>query len=452
MKPGDTRLLSCGFGAFGTLGLGEDDCCEAEIPTILPVSRNVNFVSICAGSFSNAAIDSDGQLWTWGQQDGGGLGRDGGEFSPERVSLPARVKKMSAGDEHMAALLEDGRVFCWGAFKNDGRVGHHLDSAGEVVDTQPTPFEIEFPTSKPMIDVASGANHVVTLSSAGDVYAWGVTVFGTLTSKRLYTQQMSPRIVATVKSKKMKLKFRAIFCGSHNIFAVNRDGLLFAMGQDIFGQLGDPEKEYEMHANNSLRPIPALSGKRVRSVSAGAHHVLCLTEEGEAFSWGRNASGMLGRVTLCPPKEFESVTPEVNPSPTPIFFANGCQIISTGEHHSHILQGGEVKAFGQASEHRLGTGDEEDPPIGTMDFVFTEEQLAGFEVKAISGGSQHTLFLLERPSILQKGHLKTMAINLPNDGGLIRWVKISVFYRFEASWIGEKCDGNIKFHKWELRL
>ncbi len=52
---------------FCVLGVGEEDCSEAEFPKVLPLSKNVNFVHVCAGSFSNAAIDSEGGVWTWGQ-------------------------------------------------------------------------------------------------------------------------------------------------------------------------------------------------------------------------------------------------------------------------------------------------------------------------------------------------------------------------------------------------
>lgn len=62
------------------------------------------------------------QVLTFGCNDEGALGRvtDGkedAEFEAGEVDLPDKVKQISAGDSHTAALLEDGRVFAWGTFR-----------------------------------------------------------------------------------------------------------------------------------------------------------------------------------------------------------------------------------------------------------------------------------------------------------------------------------------------
>lgn len=62
-----------------------------------------------------------GQVYTFGCNDEGALGRDtseeGSEFEPGMVELPGKVVFVSAGDSHSAALLEDGKVFIWGNFR-----------------------------------------------------------------------------------------------------------------------------------------------------------------------------------------------------------------------------------------------------------------------------------------------------------------------------------------------
>jgi alpha-tubulin suppressor-like RCC1 family protein len=42
------------------------------------------------------------------------------------------------------------------------------------------------------------------------------------------------------------------------------------------------------------RPIPALSGVRVRAVAAGAVHSICVTDDGAVHSWGYSGCGALG--------------------------------------------------------------------------------------------------------------------------------------------------------------
>lgn len=61
------------------------------------------------------------KVLTFGCNDEGVLGRDtskeGIETIPGEVKLDVKAVQISAGDSHSAALLEDGHVFAWGAFR-----------------------------------------------------------------------------------------------------------------------------------------------------------------------------------------------------------------------------------------------------------------------------------------------------------------------------------------------
>lgn len=61
------------------------------------------------------------QLYTFGCNDEGALGRDtteeGSETVPAKVTLEQKVVQVSAGDSHTAALTEDGTVYIWGSFR-----------------------------------------------------------------------------------------------------------------------------------------------------------------------------------------------------------------------------------------------------------------------------------------------------------------------------------------------
>ena len=63
------------------------------------------------------------QIYTWGCNDEYALGRvtsceSGDEYLPGLVQGLDNVKiiQVSAGDNHTAALADDGRVYCWGNF------------------------------------------------------------------------------------------------------------------------------------------------------------------------------------------------------------------------------------------------------------------------------------------------------------------------------------------------
>ena len=59
------------------------------------------------------------QVFTWGCNDEGALGRDGDEYTPlPVVKLKDHViRQVSAGDSHTAALTSSGCVYFWGVFR-----------------------------------------------------------------------------------------------------------------------------------------------------------------------------------------------------------------------------------------------------------------------------------------------------------------------------------------------
>jgi len=68
------------------------------------------------------------------------------------------------------------------------------------------------------------------------------------------------------------------------------DGEVFTFGQGIDGKLG-----HGGHQNESVpRLVEALAGKKVVGASSGGCHIAVWTDEGEIFTFGFGANGMLG--------------------------------------------------------------------------------------------------------------------------------------------------------------
>lgn len=113
------NVLSCGQGEVGQLGLGED-VFEKTRPALIPSLRDI--VDISAGGMHNLCLTRRGEVYSFGCNDEGALGRatadeEGSEFEPRKIELPAPCLKISAGDSHSACLLNDGRVYAWGSFR-----------------------------------------------------------------------------------------------------------------------------------------------------------------------------------------------------------------------------------------------------------------------------------------------------------------------------------------------
>lgn len=191
--------MSCGQNEVGQLGLSED-VPEKTRPFLIPNVSNV--VDIKAGGMHSLYLTNDGKVFSFGCNDEGALGRDtsveGSEYSPGVVDLPGECVKISAGDSHSGCLLDDGRVFAWGSFRDShGNMGLTLDGNKR--------FPIAILPRMTFVDIDSGADHFVLLTNDGRVYTVGCAEQGQLgrvsarsssgESRRGKTQLLIPEIV-----------------------------------------------------------------------------------------------------------------------------------------------------------------------------------------------------------------------------------------------------------------
>jgi regulator of chromosome condensation len=113
------NLFVCGQNNFGQLGLNPDDVIEKTRPEQLPGFNNI--IEVKAGGIHSLYLTTSGEVWSFGCNDEGALGRntdkDGSETEPTKVYLPGKAVKISAGDSHSACLLDVGRAYAWGSFR-----------------------------------------------------------------------------------------------------------------------------------------------------------------------------------------------------------------------------------------------------------------------------------------------------------------------------------------------
>lgn len=168
------KVLVCGMGDIGQLGLGED---VMERRRLAPVEDIPDAVDICAGGVHNLVLTKSGDIYSFGCNDEGALGRDtseeGSESRPARIELPGKALCISAGDSHSACILEDGRVFAWGSFRDShGNMGLTIDG------NKRTPINLL--DGQLCNSIASGADHLVILDTSGKVYTVGCAEQGQL--------------------------------------------------------------------------------------------------------------------------------------------------------------------------------------------------------------------------------------------------------------------------------
>ena len=138
------------------------------------------FTQIAAGAYHTVALDENGNVWTWGYNGYGQLG-DGTNTkrnTPVAVNKPDGVEKftqITTGWYHTVAIDEDGDIWTWG--NNEyGQLGN-----GTSGSYKKTPVAVNKEQGlKTAVQVAAGAEHTVALDSQGSIWGWGNNYHGYL--------------------------------------------------------------------------------------------------------------------------------------------------------------------------------------------------------------------------------------------------------------------------------
>lgn len=384
------NVLSCGQGEVGQLGLGED-VMEKTRPALIDSLKDV--VDISAGGMHNLCLTRKGDVYSFGCNDEGALGRatadeEGSEFDPRKIELPAPCLKISAGDSHSACLLTDGRVYAWGSFRDShGNMGLTLEGNKRL------PIEV-IPGVK-SVDIASGGDHLVILTENGFVYTVGCAEQGQLgristraasgESRRGKTDLLQPGMV-TLRGKKVLAD--AIWASTYCTFFKDRNtAKVFAFGLNNYCQLGIPNPSEDV-----VKPVfvPELTSfTEVKSITGGQHHTLVLKTDNKVYVIGRKEYGRLG---------LGDVTEDAKTLTLVDTLADKHVLeISCGESTSFaVTDKGEVFAWGMGSNQQLGTGSEDDE---TKPVLISSKQVQGKKILKVSSGGQHSLFVVEeKPS------------------------------------------------------
>lgn len=252
--------------------------------------------------------------------------------------------------------------------------------------------------------LCTGVAHTLILSDKGEVYSIGSSEYGQLGRDVVGGNFHAPvRVVGARANDKGKYYFGekrivAISSGDYHCAAVGVDGTLYMWGDASNGKLGHGEEDLNesgneggrrshsmpcvvhafLHANLITHDITGIKVK-VRGVSCGSSHTLCVDYGGEAWSWGDGKYGQLGHgdTSSCIfPKELSD------------FKKTKIAQISAGAKHSLALcDGGKLFSWGHGDHGTLGNGGYDGSPRPSA-IKFHDLRLCYFV--NISAGESHS--------------------------------------------------------------
>ena len=275
---------------------------------------------------------------------------------------------------------------------NEGSLGFSSDARHEFL-----PVSILHLAHKPgdfekAVSVVAGNNHLLVLTTHGNVYAWGAGEHGQLGRKIIDRRKIHGTVPEKIALGARSNRAVAIGAGNYCSFAVDESGDVWGWGLNSMGQTGlDVSDEIQSPKKIDSLSKKALAGDVVIQIAGGEHHTLFLTAAGKIYACGRCDSGQLGikeddeKYKARPNKDFVV-------EPLPVSFddqEDPIVQISVGTHNNMaISRDGLMYAWGAETQGELGVKEKE---AKTPTLIVRRE--GKFLASTAACGGQHTLGL-----------------------------------------------------------
>jgi hypothetical protein len=284
-------------------------------------------------SSSTLAIKTDGTLWSWGYNAQGqlGLGNTISYSSPKQVGALTNWLTVAAA-YHTLAIKTDGTLWAWGN-NNQGQLG-----LGNTVNYS-SPVQVGLLTNWLKVAAAyaypSQSGFSVAIQKNGTLWAWGQNTAGQLGLGNT-TNYSSPKQIGLLTNWQDVSIFGLI---DFSTLALKSDGTLWSWGSNSYGQLGLGN----LTSYSSPKQVGSLTNWLKIS---GSYHVLAIKTNGTLWSWGFNNFGQLGNGTNSQtqsPAQVGALTTWLN--------------VSAGIYHSLVVKtDGTLWAWGNNTQGQLGLG------------------------------------------------------------------------------------------------
>lgn len=269
------------------------------------------------------------------------------------------------------AVLNAGRNFSCGATSAGATWCWGRNAMGNLGDSSgvnaKVPVAVLTPAEVTFTGVAAGGWHACGLTSGGYAYCWGQNNDG-----RLGSGDMNLHLAPVAVSHPSGVTFTSLVAGGEHSCALTSGGQAYCWGYNGQGQVG--------RGNTSFATTPAAvthpSGVTFASVSAGDFHTCALDTTGKAWCWGSNSEGQVGDSTIT-----NRNVPTAVKQGALSFVAVSAEI----NHSCALTSGGQAYCWGRNDNGQLGNNSTTDSRIPVA-----VQQPAGVTFVSINAGGEHT--------------------------------------------------------------
>jgi alpha-tubulin suppressor-like RCC1 family protein len=271
------------FNVTNSLGL-------AAVPVALHV-KLWDFTKLDSGTYHTVALTSNGKFYTWGYNAGyrQGLNDTTRRTSPvlHPLSNSAYIVDVAACDHTGHAVDSNGNLWSWGSSTT-----HYTLGTGNN-DDQRVPINIGHPSGENYVKVACRYSTGLALTDAGNVYSWGESTYGANGLGNVSNVRIPTKVTGLTN-------IVGISMGEYNGLAVGSNGVVYNWGSNYYGQLGagDSGSISSKGITNYYNLPSNYSGvTNVKMACMGQRHAVVVLNNGQVVTWGNNSDGRVGNGT-----------------------------------------------------------------------------------------------------------------------------------------------------------
>ncbi len=345
-----------------------------------------SWLSVAAGHVHTLAIGNDGDIYSWGDNEYGQLG-NGSLVSSDtlvKVVLPTGVaaRQASCGYWHSLALCSDGNVYAWGE-NNNGQLGNGTTTNSDI------PVKVDLPAGFTPVSVCAGWYYSFALGADGTLYAWGGNVQGQLGlgNTTNYSIPVEVPFPAGVT------KWTGVYGGIYFAAAMGNDGNLYTsgtVGQTNYGEAGNGSTTGSDSLVKANLP-PAVTGWN--EIACTGSSVLAIGSNDTLYAWGYGGSGEMGNGSSL----------GTNPSAVKVALPPGvlATSIAAGRNHGLAIgSDGNIYTWGQNAQGQLGNNSIKNSSVPVQILLNYATQSSGVRlISVIPGWTDPAIETVHGPSI-----------------------------------------------------
>jgi alpha-tubulin suppressor-like RCC1 family protein len=334
-------------------------------------------VVFCAFGIAHSApaAAADFLPYGWGNDSSGQLAlRDQlPQPAPVKVRQPVETGgqatvEVAAGARHGCSLTSAGEVVCWGA--------NEFGQAGQDPSAEPaTPARVLGlgpSIGLPVANVAAGDTHSCAVTDQGAVYCWGRNFRGQL-GTGVTEDSDTPQ---PVQGPLAAIPIQTVALGASHTCSLTEDSQVWCWGHNGHGQLGDGTTAWRVEPVE-VEGFP--DGVTATTLAAGGNHTCAIGSDGAVYCWGANYYGQSAG---------DDVTSVITPTVVPLAPELGApNLLAVGDGHTCVATDqAQTLCWGRNNAGQLGNGITQDSSVP----VPVVAQLAGLPLFSLSAGGSHT--------------------------------------------------------------